>query len=192
MEKNILSMWVKKTNINILKDFAKTKGGVLLSDEYLNNKQKLYWKCKCGNCWYTSWVDIKYRNSWYPKCSSKIRANKLRKYNYNELNEIIKNKGGILLSNKYINYDNKLNCVCQNNHKFKISVRQIENNQWCPECTNKSNGENNIRKFLKKNKINYISQYSFNNLTGITKRKTKLRFDFYLPEYNILIEYDGK
>lgn len=36
--------------------------------------------------------------------------------------------------------------------------------------------------------IEYLSQYSFNDLKDISL----LRFDFYLPEFNILIEYQGE
>ena len=38
------------------------------------------------------------------------------------------------------------------------------------------------------NNIKYKRQYKFDNC----KNKYKLRFDFYLPDYNIAIEYDGK
>lgn len=36
--------------------------------------------------------------------------------------------------------------------------------------------------------IEYLPQYSFNDLIDISP----LRFDFYLPKFNILIEYQGK
>ena len=38
-----------------------------------------------------------------------------------------------------------------------------------------------------KNKINFIRQYKFKDC----KNKRSLIFDFYLPEYNICIEYQG-
>jgi very-short-patch-repair endonuclease len=60
-------------------------------------------------------------------------------------------------------------------------------NQGCPIC-NSSKGELKIIKFLKENNINFEQQKKFNNC----KYKRLLSFDFYLPEQNILIEYDGK
>ena len=51
-----------------------------------------------------------------------------------------------------------------------------------------SKGENKIFKLLKKNKINFIEQYSFNGM----RDKRKLRCDFFLPKLNLVIEYNGK
>jgi hypothetical protein len=56
----------------------------------------------------------------------------------------------------------------------------------CPKC-NSSKGEGAIRKFLKKNKINFLEQYSFNEC----RATGKLYFDFYIPDKNVLIEFDG-
>ena len=44
--------------------------------------------------------------------------------------------------------------------------------------------------FLRGSNIKYISQYKFNDLTGLNGGL--LSYDFYLPQYNILIEYQGK
>ena len=57
----------------------------------------------------------------------------------------------------------------------------------CPICS-ESHGERFIRNYLDNNNIKYESQKKFNNL----KDKQLLSYDFYLPEYNILIEYQGK
>ena len=59
--------------------------------------------------------------------------------------------------------------------------------QGCPIC-NISKGEYRVINFLEKNNIKYIRQYSFNNCKYIKK----LQFDFYLKDYNLLIEFDGK
>ncbi|MCK9415301.1 hypothetical protein M0Q97_01430 [Candidatus Dojkabacteria bacterium] len=57
----------------------------------------------------------------------------------------------------------------------------------CPICT-ESHGEREIRVFLQNNDINFIYQKTFKGC----KYKNLLKFDFYLPKYNICIEYDGK
>lgn len=46
-----------------------------------------------------------------------------------------------------------------------------------------------IANYLTKNKIQFVQEYSFSDLKG--DKNYPLRFDFYLPNYNILIEYDG-
>ena len=46
-----------------------------------------------------------------------------------------------------------------------------------------------IAKCLTRMKIQYIQEYSFPNCNGETR---PLRFDFWLPASNVLIEYDGE
>ena len=58
----------------------------------------------------------------------------------------------------------------------------------CPIC-NISKGENAILSYLEKNHIDYIIQKTFDNLIGVHNKK--LRYDFYLPKENLLIEYQG-
>lgn len=61
------------------------------------------------------------------------------------------------------------------------------NKKYCPICYyKKSKGEIRIAKFLEKNNISYKREYRFPN--SLKNRK----FDFYLPEYNSCIEYDGE
>lgn len=57
-------------------------------------------------------------------------------------------------------------------------------------CRKISKGEERIEQLLKQNKISYIKQKVFNNCIN-PKTNHSLRFDFYLPDYNCCIEYDG-
>jgi hypothetical protein len=59
--------------------------------------------------------------------------------------------------------------------------------QGCPIC-NESKGENEIRKYLIKNNIKFIQQYKFPNCKHIKK----LPFDFYLPNMNMCVEFNGE
>jgi len=57
----------------------------------------------------------------------------------------------------------------------------------CPICS-ESIGEKKVRLFLNSKSIKYKSQMKFNDCKNIKK----LSFDFYLYDYNICVEYDGK
>lgn len=57
-----------------------------------------------------------------------------------------------------------------------------------PFCKTKSKGEKITSIFLKNNNINFEIQKTFSDL----KNKKLLRFDFYLPKNNILLEIDGE
>lgn len=54
-----------------------------------------------------------------------------------------------------------------------------------------SKGEEKINFILQELKIKFNTQKTFNDCIN-PKTNTKLRFDFYLPDYNCCIEYDGK
>ena len=58
--------------------------------------------------------------------------------------------------------------------------------QGCPKC-NKNKGEDTVRKFLSKYNIEFKEQKTFEGCRNVNL----LRFDFYLPKYNLCIESDG-
>lgn len=87
---------------------------------------------------------------------------------------------------EYNNGDSKVKIICPTHGVFKQTPRNHLHNQQCPIC-NISKGELFIKNFLEENKITYKQQYSF----PTCKYKYILRFDFYLPDHNLCIEYDG-
>lgn len=58
-------------------------------------------------------------------------------------------------------------------------------------CLSSSYYANLIEQILLSNQIKYIKEKIFNDCIN-PKANYKLRFDFYLPDYNTCIEYDGK
>lgn len=55
----------------------------------------------------------------------------------------------------------------------------------CPKC-NQSHGEKEVKQYLIDNNIKFIDQY---NIIG---KERKFIIDFYLPDYNTFIEYNGE
>ena len=89
---------------------------------------------------------------------------------------------------KYIRSNKKVKIICKKHNKiFEQTPANHVIGQGCPKC-NDSKGEKKISYFLTNSNVKYIEQYKFDNC----KHKYKLPFDFYLPEYNCCIEYDGK
>lgn len=72
------------------------------------------------------------------------------------------------------------------NHEWKITPGKFLQGRRCPQC-NESKGEERVRGYLEKQNVKCVPQYSFNDC----RNKLPLPFDFYLPNYNLLIEYDG-
>ena len=75
--------------------------------------------------------------------------------------------------------------------KYEWSPRpdNLFQSSGCPVCKKYfSLGESNIIKYLNKNKIAFTKEKVFEDLEYINK----LRFDFYIPNNNTIIEFDGK
>ncbi len=91
----------------------------------------------------------------------------------------------------YINATTKIkfkHLTC-NNTFYKTPSRFL-NWSSCPFCVNRSNGEKIISNWLRDHGIEYIPQKTFHNLK--TEKGYLLFLDFYIPEYNLAIEYDGQ
>jgi len=80
-------------------------------------------------------------------------------------------------------YKTKIPIVCKKHGVFYQRVSDHLQGSGCPKC-NESKGERKIRQYLEENNIEYFIEYQV--------PESKLRFDFYLPKYNIAIEYDGE
>lgn len=75
-------------------------------------------------------------------------------------------------------------------HKFAVNNNMID--KLFPERLTTSVGERIVNEFLTKNGINFKPEKTFEGCFVEKNRKCfKLKYDFYLPEKNTLIEYDG-
>lgn len=122
-------------------------------------------------------------------CSYVIRTN-----HYRELNPVLFiEKAKKVHGNKYDYSQMKYNTckehitiICKKHGNFQQTPDSHVNGTGCPSCS-ETKGERKIRLFLQENNINFEYQKRFENC----KNKNILPFDFYLPELNICIEYDG-
>ena len=88
----------------------------------------------------------------------------------------------------YKNTNSYLEIFCKKHGKFKQKAASHLRGAGCPKCKN-SLGEQRIDSYLKNKDISFIHQKRFDDCNG--KNNTRLPFDFYLPDYNLIIEYDG-
>lgn len=118
--------------------------------------------------------------------------------------KILDNRRKTIVDDITQKHDNRINCdkLIYNGNKIKSLFGcnvNIEHGYWmatpndildgcgCPLCKS-SKGELKIASFLTKENINFIRQKTFSGC----KDKKLLQFDFYLPNYNLCIEYDGE
>jgi protein-arginine kinase activator protein McsA len=89
----------------------------------------------------------------------------------------------------FVNYKNmhtKVKIICPTHHEFYQTPMTHVKGSGCPKC-NQSHGEKMIEIFLVKNKINFTAQKKFDDCKHINR----LVFDFYLPDFNACIEFNG-
>ena len=88
---------------------------------------------------------------------------------------------------EYKNAHTKIKIICKKHGVFEQATNHHLRGAGCPNCKI-SKGELKIKDWLDNDRIEYIQQQKFIDC----KDKSPLPFDFYLPEYNICIEYDGR
>ena len=87
---------------------------------------------------------------------------------------------------EYINAHTKVIIICPEHGEFKQTPNNHRLGNGCPIC-NESKGERKIRLWLEDNNINFEPQHKFDDCRNILP----LPFDFYLPDLNLCIEYNG-
>ena len=170
-------------------------------DKYIGyNKTHVLLKCKkCGEI-----NDYSYRNLFFnksvPECKNCEYGGKISN---NDAIEKIKEKCKNLnyeflgFDNDKNRYENKntyliLKCnECGTVWKTTTYYSFIHNDIRCPGCTNSWKMEKEIESILRKYDINFIPQCRNKVLPWLTN-KNSLILDFYLPDYNIAIECQGR
>jgi hypothetical protein len=74
-------------------------------------------------------------------------------------------------------------------HIWRPQASSLVSGFGCPMCAS-SHGEKRIKEFLEYRNICFMPQKAFVGLYGVGNGS--LSYDFYLPDYNLLIEYQGE
>lgn len=121
---------VAKLSLQDAHDIAAKHTGKCLSEVYINNKQKLVWKCKFGHIWDATLSDVRNNHSWCPECSGR------KPLSLDVAIDIATSRGGKCLSKSYKNNIQKLEWQCKLGHKWKARLLDVRNlNSWCPMCS---------------------------------------------------------
>ena len=160
----------------------------VLKRDFSKTGHSVYWicQCDCGNVVSVQGNHLKNGNVQSCGCLSKERSLEIntidlmnQKFNHLTVLERDTTKTG--KGAYWI-------CQCDCGNTVSVSGRNLRNGsvQSCG-CIKFSKGENKIKDILSSLNINFFQQKTFNNL----KHKSNLKFDFFLPDYNCCIEYNG-
>lgn len=175
-----------------IKALFDAKGYELLSDHYVSNKVKLEYICPRHRDYGIQ--SITYNNikagCGCKLCGREQQAEK-RRLTIDDVKLIFaKNDIDLVDGQKYVNTSYMMAYICRKHKEIGIQYMCTTNayKQHCPYC-NISHGESAIMNFLNKYNIHYIAQKKYDGLVG--KKGKPLSYDFYVPEKNLLIEYQG-
>ena len=120
-----------RSELDALRQLARSKNGNLLSNVYEGALVPLTWVCNaCKHQWKTSPANIK-NGTWCPKCA------KVAKCNIEDMHTIAEQRQGKCLSTEYTNDRTPLWWQCQHNHQWHATPGRIKQNRWCPTCSGK-------------------------------------------------------
>lgn len=116
-----------KVTIKQVRSSFEKEGYILLTKIYTGNKQKLEYVCSNGHQHFIRWNDWQtgYR---CPYCSGKINIT------IDYICNLFEKEGYVLLSDKYVSSNAKLNYRCVNGHHHAISWDSWKQGHRCPYC----------------------------------------------------------
>ena len=160
-------------------------------EQYINRKEKIEVKCNFHNITFKISPRDLLRGRNCLLCAKEIKHKKL----VSSTEEFIK-KAEKIHGNKYdyskVNYIDKLTKViikcnmCNNEFEQRPDIHL--RGSGCSECNKESKGEKRIEEILNSKNISFERSKNFEDLKDVKY----LTYDFYLPDYNLLIEYNGK
>jgi len=157
-----------------------------------NLKDKVSIICKKHGIFFQSFSDHIYRLAGCPICANEnkpfIQCSNVD--NFTTQSKSVHNiKCYDYTKVKYVNSRTKVEILCNQHGSFFVTPdNHLNNTSGCPICS-LSKGELYISSVFNVLSVNYIHQYTF--VDCISKLGRILRFDFFLPDFNIIIEYDG-
>lgn len=169
---------------------------VAIEKAFQDSNKRWVWKCRC-DCGTFFTTPLSYLTQGItiecPKCTKKrVLESKKIDFTGEEIDSLIV----LYYTGKQ---DKKGNCIwhcrCSCGKDVEVSSYYLNSPHWtyksCGCQAHKSAGELKITSCLKNMNIDFIKEKTFETcINPITNYK--LRFDFYLPKQDILIEYDGE
>lgn len=161
------------------------KNNVTILSPIVAASKKIQVQCNdCGHIWHVTPTSL--RRNGCPNCDL-LKRTKTNSQFVEEMREINSN---ILIIGNYINNHTKIRCKCKiDGYEWDAVPGNLLRGGGCPVC-NESKGEKICRKYFEDHNIKYIPQKTFNDL--LSPKNNFLSYDFYLPDYNKLLEYQGK
>lgn len=184
---------IQKPKWDDIQKLFQDRGYDLKSTQYVGNKDKLEYVCRNHpdkGSQYITYNNI--RNGYGCRYCGREATARSRRLTFDEAKAVFaRNDMELLGGQTYINTATPMAYLCIHHRDCGVQYMTTSNayRNHCPYC-HRSKGENRIEAYLSENEIEFVPQYKVDGLVGLLGRR--LSYDFYLPNHNILIEYQGE
>lgn len=169
-----------KYDYDKVKEYIESKGCILLSEEYINNKTKLKIQCKCGSMFERCFQDFKNKNRYYCQICSN------NKVGIDRIKNEVEFYGNELISTRYDNAHTPLLIKCGTCGEIYETTWELftkSKTKTCPSCAEKTRRLRN-----KKNKNGHY--YTLHDLKQICEStgESKLLSKEYNPNIKLKLK----
>lgn len=164
-----------------------TNPNVEIIEQYINANTPVMHRCKIHNIeWRVRPADV-LRGKGCKQCHIEKFSKSKSKTHTEYVAELIRKNINIEVIDTYIKAKTPIMHKCKLcGYEWYAKPTNVLNGTGCPQCSI-SHGERSVSEWLINHSIAFETQKTFDRC-----RKVKLLpFDFYLPDYNVCIEYDG-
>lgn len=181
----------KKRSVKAFNEFIDLliEEGYELKSEYVKNNIKVTLKPLCGHNEYEVTPSDFKNNRRCPECAKKKRR-ETKKENSKKRFVNLLTKEGYEMLGEYVGVHFKVTQKCNKGHIYSAAPHNFIKGHRCPHCNIPSYGEELTQKLLDQYNIVFEREKVFDGLTGLGGKS--LRFDFYMPEHNVIIEINGE
>ena len=173
-----------KTHEEFISEIKTINPQIQVLSTYRNSKSKVALRCSiCGHSWMAT------PNSLLSGKGCAYCAGTLKKTTEKFVEEMQKIHPTIEVKGNYINNKTKILCRCMkcDTYFYGIPHSMVDSGHGCINCSS-SHGERKIRDWLTSHGFNFITEHKFDDCKDIRA----LPFDFFLPDLNTAIEFDGQ
>lgn len=180
-------------HINITPDeyrkrVSNVNNNIVVIGKYVNRNTKITHKCIKHNYEWDALPSNILGGHGCPMCQREALSKQKSRSNKEYIKLLEQKNIPIDVLENYVNAHKNILHRCRIcGYEWKPKPYNVLNNKGCPHCKN-SKGEKAVANWLKEHRIEYVVQKKFDNCRYIKP----LPFDFYLPNYNICIEFQGE
>lgn len=151
-------------------------------DRYVNNKTKMRFECETHGVWKCKPLSY-LSGKGCPTCV-------VRKSHADFVKQVQTLQPEYKVVGEYTKSCEPVDIECHQHGIWSPTANDLLSGSECPKCARlgKSKGESAIVSLLDSINVEYSEEFAPEGCID----KGQLRFDFYLPDHNLLIEYDGR